>query len=172
MKSSRTTALDRCLVALLAGVLGLTLALPVAAQWKWRDQRGQTQYSDLPPPPGTPDSDILQRPQPGATARRAAPPASAASAAPLPAARASDPELEAKRKQAEQQIADRKKVEEEKIAATRAENCNRAKAQMRTLDSGMRMARTNEKGEREILDDAARAAETTRTRGLIASECK
>jgi hypothetical protein len=172
MKSSRTTALARCHIALLAAVLGLTAALPAAAQWKWRDQRGQTQYSDLPPPHGVPESDILQRPQASPAARRGAAPASAASAAPLAAARASDPELEAKRKQAEQQVADKKKAEEEKVAAIRTENCTRAKAQMRTLDSGMRMARTNDKGEREILDDAARTAETKRTRDLIASECK
>jgi hypothetical protein len=46
----------------LAALIGLAVTLPAAAQWKWRDQRGQTQYSDLPPPPGVPESDILQRP--------------------------------------------------------------------------------------------------------------
>ena len=33
-------------------LFGATLALPVAAQWKWRGANGQMQYSDLPPPPG------------------------------------------------------------------------------------------------------------------------
>lgn len=160
-------------IALVAALVGLTLALPASAQWKWRDPHGQTQYSDLPPPPGVPEKDILQRP---AAARRAAAlpaaPASAASAAPLAAARASDPALEAKRKQAEQEAAAKKKAEEDKIAAARAENCARARAQMRTLDSGIRIARVNDKGEREIIDDAARAAEVKRTQALIASECK
>ncbi len=163
-------------IALLAALLGLTLALPASAQWKWRDKHGQTQYSDLPPPPGTPDADILLRPGAGNSARRttaaAAAPASAASAAPLAAARASDPELEARRKKAEAEAAARKKADEDKIAASRAENCERAKAQMRTLDSGIRIARVNDKGEREIMDDSARAAEAKRTQGLIASECK
>jgi hypothetical protein len=36
----------------------------------------------------------------------------------------------------------------------------------------MRMARVNEKGEREVLDDKARADEARRTREAIASECK
>ncbi len=40
------------------------------------------------------------------------------------------------------------------------------------LDSGIRIARVNDKGEREIMDDSARAAEAKRTQGLIASECK
>ena len=161
----------------LAALIGLSLALPAAAQWKWRDKRGQTQYSDLPPPPGVPESDILQRPSAGA-ARRApvaaapASAASAASAAPLSAARASDPELEARRKKAEQEVTDKKKAEDARIAATRADNCARAKDQLRTLDSGIRIARVDAKGEREILDDAARAAEGRRMRDVIASECK
>ena len=40
------------------------------------------------------------------------------------------------------------------------------------LDSGMRMARTNDKGEREVLDDAQRADELKRVNAIIASECK
>lgn len=157
----------------LAALIGLGLALPAAAQWKWRDKRGQTQYSDLPPPPGVPESDILQRPAAGA--RRAlvvTTPASAASAAPLSAARASDPELEARRKKAEQDVADKKKADDAKIAATKADNCVRAKDQLRTLDSGIRISRVDAKGEREFLDDAARAAEGRRMRDVIASECK
>lgn len=168
-------AMNRWSIAALGAILSLTLALPAAAQWKWRDKAGQTQYSDLPPPPGVPESDILQRPSAATSNRRAAPPAaaaSAASAAPLAAARASDPELEAKRKKADQEVADKKKAEEAKIAAARAENCARAKDQMRTIDSGQRMGRINAKGEREVLDDAARAAEARRTRDVIASECK
>ncbi|HWH80734.1 MAG TPA: DUF4124 domain-containing protein, partial [Burkholderiaceae bacterium] len=143
-------AMPRWTIALTAALLVLALALPAAAQWKWRDKRGQTQYSDLPPPPGTPEADILQKPSANATPRRAALPASgasAAAAAPLIAARASDPELEAKRKQAEQEAENKKKAEEAKVAAQRAENCDRAKASLRTLDSGIRIARVNDKGE-------------------------
>ena len=71
---------------MLAALLGMTLALPAAAQWKWRDQRGQTQYSDTPPPPGIAEKDILQRPS--AVVRHEAQPASApASGAPALAPR-------------------------------------------------------------------------------------
>lgn len=157
-----------------AAVLGALLAVPAQAQWKWRDKNGQTQYSDLPPPAGVAESDILQRPtvaQRGAAA--AAPAASgAASGAPALAPKGSDPALEAKRRQAEQEVAAKKKAEDEKVAIAKADNCLRAKAQMRTLDSGVRIARTNDKGEREFMDDAARAAEAKRTQGIIASECK
>ena len=164
-------------IALLAALLGLTLAGEASAQWKWRDKAGHTQYSDLPPPPGTPETDILQRPRAGSTAAPRAPmaaaaPASAASAAPLAAARASDPELEARRKKAEQDVADKKKAEDDRIAAARADNCGRAKDALRTLDSGIRMARVNEKGERIVLDDAARAAEAKRAQATVAADCK
>ncbi len=155
-------------------MLGLLFALPASAQWKWRDKGGQTQYSDLPPPPGTPEQDILQRPA-GATARKAAAPAdpaSAASGVPLLAPKAVEPELEAKRKKAEQEVADKAKAEQAKNAAVRADNCTRARAAMGTLDSGMRMARIDDKGEKIILDDAAREAEAKRVRGIIATECK
>ena len=179
MTSSRSHALRRTRFFVVATLLGLAVALPAVAQWKWRDQTGRTQYSDLPPPPGTAEKDVLQRPSTAssraAAARAASAPiaaASAASAAPLIAARASDPELEARRKKAEQDLLDKKKAEEAKQAAARADNCARAKEQMRTLDSGMRIARTNPKGEREVLDDTARAAETARTRSVIASECR
>jgi hypothetical protein len=162
------------LVALCVALLGATLALPAAAQWKWRDKGGHIQYSDLPPPSGVADQDILQRPN--ASQRRTAPApvapsaqASAASAAPL---KTVDPELEAKRRKAEQEVEAKNKAAEEKLAALRAENCARAKNYLRTLDEGVRIARSNEKGEREILDEKGRADETRRTRELIASDCK
>lgn len=172
------TAMHRWTVVVLTALLGTLLALPAAAQWKWRDSNGRTQYSDTPPPPGIAEKDILQRPGgPSnavlrATAPAAVVPASAASGALLPPPKTADPELEAKRKKAEQDTADKKKADDAKTAASRAENCNRAKAQMRSIESGVRLSRTNEKGEREFLDDKARAQETERTREIMTSECK
>ena len=57
------------------------LALPAEAQWKWRDKGGQIQYSDLPPPSGVAEKDILQRPSTPARKATAAAGADAASAA-------------------------------------------------------------------------------------------
>jgi hypothetical protein len=167
--------MHRCIPALLAALLGLALALPAEAQWKWRDSKGQTQYSDLPPPAGVPEQDILARPGPN-TKRRAIASPSAASAASSSASgalatRTVDSDLEAKRKKAEAENAEKQKAADSKVAAQRQDNCNRAKEQMRTLDSGLRLARTNDKGEREVLDDQARADETKRTREIIAANC-
>ena len=58
------------------------------------------------------------------------------------------------------------------LQAMRADNCKRAKASKAMFDSGVRVARTNEKGEREIMDDAQRAAEVQRIQKIIASDCK
>ena len=43
---------------------------------------------------------------------------------------------------------------------------------MAALNEGMRMTRTNEKGEREVLDDKGRAEEMQRARSVMASDCK
>lgn len=163
--------MSRLTLLALTALLGATLAMPAAAQWKWKDARGQIQYSDIPPPAGTSEKDILQRP--GSSARQVAAPAKAAvPASSASAPKTTDPELEAKRKKAEQEEAAKKKADEEKLAVARAENCKRAKGYLRTLDDGIRIARTNEKGERELLDDKARAEETQRTKEIIASDCK
>jgi hypothetical protein len=163
----------RSLVVLSIALLGAAVALPAAAQWKWRGANGQIQYSDLPPPPGVSDKDILQRP--GSSAMRGAPtaaaPAASSASAPLLAPKGQEPELEAKRKKAEQEQAEKQKAEEQRVAAAKADNCKRAREQMRSLESGMRMARVNEKGEREILDDKGREAEMKRARDMVASDC-
>ena len=165
-------------LVLLAAVLGTLLAGPAQAQWKWRDKTtGQIQYSDLAPPAGTPDANILQRPnvnpiRAAASGASGVAVASAASGVPAIAPKSMEPELEAKRKKAEQDRADKLKAENEKRALAQAENCSRAKSYLRSLDDGIRIVRSTDKGEREILDDKARADETKRTRDIIASDCK
>lgn len=166
--------MSRSSLLVLAVLVGATLSLPADAQWKWRDKSGRIQYSDLPPPAGVSEQDILQ--QPSAARRTAPPPAAPASPASSnalsPATSKGEPELEAKRKAAEQEQAAKQKAEEEKNTAIRATNCNRAKGHIKALEDGIRLARTNEKGEREILDDNARAQEMSRARAVVASDCK
>jgi Domain of unknown function (DUF4124) len=165
---------------LLAAVLGAGLALPAAAQWKWRDRNGVVQYSDTPPPNGIPAQDVLQKPNP-IQRNLVAPPTAASAAAAAPSAaplapKGADPELEARRRKQEIEKADKGKSEEraqaEKLALAKADNCARARAHMRTLEEGIRMVRTNANGEREVLDDKARAEEKSRAREVIASDCK
>ena len=166
--------------ALLLG-LTLTAAIAAQAQYEWVDKDGRRVFSDRPPPADIPAKNVLTQPR-GARAPQAAPvagpaasasePASAAAAAPRPPAAGVDKALEEKKKQNEAAEAARKKADEERAAASRAENCKRAMSAKATLESGMRMARVNDKGEREVLDDAQRAAELKRVNAIIASDCK
>jgi hypothetical protein len=168
---------DRAVWIIAALAATLLTATPSAwAQWKWKDAKGQVHISDLPPPRDVPDKDVMQRPS-ESTRRAAATAAAQASAAsaPPPAAAAKpkvDPEIEARRTRQEQEQKAKEKATEEKASSQRSENCQRARQHLATLESGMRIARLNDKGEREILDDKARAEEMQRARQVMASECR
>jgi hypothetical protein len=151
------------------------------AQWQWLDADGRRVFSDRAPPADVLEKNILKRPGGGARAV----PAAAAAAAPVgqgvapssPLAPASAPlggldkELQAKKKAAADAEAAKRKADEERITKTKIENCARAKQAKVAIDSGQRMARTSTNGEREVLDDAARASEAARIQTIIASEC-
>lgn len=156
---------------LLTLMIGASLATPAAAQWKWKGKDGRVQYSDLPPPAGVAEEDILQKPNVRRSTIASTSPASAAASSAL-TPKGVEPALEAQRKKADQEVAAKKKAEEDKATAAKAENCTRARTHLRALDEGLRIARTNAKGEREVLDDKQRVEETRRTREVIASDCK
>lgn len=164
-------------------LLGLACCLPVlaAAQWQWVGKDGRKVFSDQPPPMDIPAASILKQPAAKAAPVSAAsgPPAAAVASAPTsaPAAGApkisgKDKELEARKKQAETAEAVKQQEEKDKLAKLRAENCARAKEAKMGYDSGVRISRTNAKGEREILDETGRAAEVKRIEGILSSECK
>lgn len=165
-------------------VLGLGLALPLlaAAQWQWLDKDGRKVFSDRPPPADIPSSSILARPS--VTKPVAAPSAPGSSApagvatapgkppsANLPKLSGKDKELELKKKKAEDELAGKKLEEEQKAAKINADNCERSKRAKATLQSGVRVARTGATGEREFLDDAARASEVERLDGIMRKSC-
>ncbi len=169
--------MNRLPMALPAAALALAAllaALPAEAQWKWRDKDGRITVSDLPPPRDVPDKDILTRPTSPQRARPATAPAAPAAAAAPAASAPTTPlerEVQARKRAAEEEKAAKAKADEERNAARRAENCRQARNQLTALESGQRIARTNDKGEREVLDDQGRAQETRRAREVIASEC-
>lgn len=163
--------------ALFVALLAAVAMNAAQAQWKWRDARGNVQYSDMPPPAGTPDNDILQRPNAPARLIVVGPPGQPASAASRPASAPDKPDraeqdVAARKKQEQDQQAAKQKDAERRAAEQRRDNCARAQANMRDLQSGIRLTRTNEQGERIYLDDAQRQAEVERTRQLITSECR
>ena len=158
--------------------LALTAAsLPVLAQWQWTDSAGKTVFSDRAPPPEVPDKATRKRPS-AASAADPAPAASgpsimpAASAASPPVIRRTDSALAAKAKQAEQAEVAQRGAQEARLRLTRADNCARAKSALAHLAKGQRVARSNDRGEREVLDDAARALEQQRLQSVVDTECR
>lgn len=159
------------------GLAACLLAFTASAQsiWKWRDRDGRIQVSDRPPPVDVPDSAILQRPggvKPTVVELDKPAPADVMSSAPLRV----EGELDARKRklqaeQAAQQQA-KQQADKEQQAAKKADNCTRARNQLAALESGQRIARPNEKGERELLDDRGRADEIKRTRDVVASSCQ
>lgn len=148
------------------------------AQWQWIDHEGHKVFSDRAPPADIPDKNILKRPQGRIAAPADAPAKDDAPAAPGAGqvadskAPGMDKDLEAKKKQAAEAEAAKRKAEEERITKAKIENCARAKQAKTSFDSGVRISRTNAAGEREFMDDAARASELKRIQGIIASDCK
>ena len=164
-------------------VLGCACALPLSAsaQWQWVDNSGKKVFSDQPPPTDIPEKNILRRAGPSPSARAPAPvtaaPEGGTDAAAAPKAAAPKPtgvdkELEEKTKKAEAEQKAKEAAETAKVAKAKAESCARAREGKATIDSGIRLAKVNAKGEREIMDDAARAAEQKRVQSVIDSDCK
>jgi hypothetical protein len=167
------------------------LPLSVSAQWQWIDKDGRKVFSDQPPPADLPEKNVLKRagsPPRVSFAPTAAnvPPADTAPGAPSAAAPSSgrtatasaakpsgvDKELEEKTRKAEEAEKAKRAAEEQKVAQAKAENCSRARQGKATLDSGIRVARLNDKGEREIIDDKARASEQQRMQSVIDADCR
>lgn len=154
-----------------AGVCVVALVGTAHAQWAWRDKSGQINASDRPPPRDIPEKDILGRPQPNRTAPAAPAPSAAAASAPAVVGTL-ERAVEAKKQAAEQEQTAKAKVEAERLTVARAENCRRARSQQTALESGQRMARVNDKGEREFLDDNARAEELRQAKSVVGSDCR
>ena len=166
-------------IALLALVCSVPFA--ASAQWQWLDKDGHKVFSDQAPPADIPANRVLRAPRgrslpaadaPAATAGPAAAGAAAAALPVLPKPSGKDPVLEEKRKQALAAEAAKKKADDEKVAAGRAENCERAKTSKSNFDSGQRMARVNAQGEREYIDEQQRATEIKNLQEVIARDCQ
>lgn len=169
------------LLALLAGLP----CTPAQAQWQWIDRNGRPVFSDRPPPTDIPAKDIRKQPAARSTASQPVTPSPAAAGpgagaapviingtAPVAAASGEDKTLTARKLQAEQAEAAKRRAEEARLAQLQADSCARARQARAGLDAGLRVARTNAKGEREFLDEAGIAAEKQRIDAVIASDCQ
>lgn len=158
------------------------VAAPVfaSAQWQWIEKDGRKVFSDRPPPASVPEKNIIVQPgnrgsatgEPTAAAGRTS---SGPGSAPTPAKaphELANKALDESRKKLEAAEAEKQKIVEANNAKAKADNCARARQSKQTFDSGSRITRMNAQGEREFLDDAARAAELKHLQTVIASDCR
>lgn len=161
-----------------AAMVLLSLATSALAQFVWLDEKGVKQYSDMPPPSSVPNKRILKTPsqslprgaaeeEPGAAADAAADSKPEAKAPPTVA------EQNAAFQKRKTELAEKnKKAEQEaKLASSKAENCARARANQRTLDSGARVAQTDANGQRSFMSDQQRAQQNAQNRETL-NDCQ
>lgn len=166
----------RC--ALMKNVLVLLAAMSLAGaalaqQYKWVDQDGKVRYGDSPPP-GVKATPLRPPPPPASpppSSGKAGAVAKDAKAAPKGPLTPAEQEADYRRRQIEAQKAQEKDQKAAQEAQAKRDNCARAQEQLRLIESGQRIARTDAKGERYFLDDAQIAQEAVKGRQSVSQWC-
>ena len=158
----------RALSTLLGLAALLCLAPAAQAQWKWVSHSGVVQYSDQPPPPGTPLRDILARPTPSSVAQPT-PPASGASAA--AAVRAGIAKAHAQQEEQRKAQEQARQLQAQVQAQQRAQVCEQARQQLQALDSGRRVRQPGPGGQLDYLDSAQIQAQRQQALSAVQSSC-
>lgn len=137
----------------------LQLSTASAQVYQWKDASGRTIISDTPPPASIKGGrTISTTPSPSASG---SPPQSMA-----------ERDMEFKKRRQEASQKGEEAAKEQAAAAERRENCERAKGQLASLESGQRLVTHDENGERRYLDDDQRQREIAQTRKAMAESCK
>ncbi|MGB7298346.1 MAG: DUF4124 domain-containing protein [Burkholderiaceae bacterium] len=191
--SAPSVLMIRLIIAITLSTLALT---PVFAQYQWRDTKGRMVFSEFPPPSSIAKSRIIKgltlKPRPVqkaadeaaalaasdatdtlASANKTSKP-TAPNADPIVASSASrlaDRLAEYDKRRAEKLKAEKESDEKDKLAARQKDLCRNLNMDNRSLTSGRRLARINEKGEREIIDEKARITRLNENKELIAKHC-
>ena len=155
------------LAALLAAAAGAS-----AQQYKWVDRNGRIQYGDMPPP------GVQAMPLRAPSGRAAPPPAATGEAKDEPKSEAkkgpltpAEQEAEFRKRSDEAEKQRLKQAQAAEESAARKENCAVARNQLRTMESGQRIARTDGRGERYFLEDAQVAQEAAKARQAVQQWC-
>ena len=154
-------------------IFGIFLVLGVVATangqvYCWNTKDGKRQCGDTPPP-GVKATAI------GGASAPAAPSAPATDASGKAAKKGpltpAEQEQEFRKRQMDAQKVREKDEQTQAQAKAKEENCERARAALRTLESGQRIARTDKEGERYYLDEQQIAQESERARQVVQKEC-
>lgn len=170
-------SIRRICLATVAAALVAVYAVPASAQWAWRDESGRTVYSDRPPPASVKTDQILRQPSAqsfGApSVQNAAAPEGKGDArdAPKGPKTLAEREQEFRKRMQENADAEKKQADEQARNEQRSAECDRMRGYLKALEDGQRVARTDAQGNREFLDDAARAKEVARVRDGLSRNC-
>ncbi|MCE1242809.1 DUF4124 domain-containing protein [Oryzomicrobium sp.] len=166
-------------IAALAGLAGQA----GAETYIWKDANGKTIISDSPPPRtsktparssgGDGKNPGYALPADKAEAAQGKNAQASSNGAPAAAPKTmADKDLEFRKRQMENRDQEEKAAKEAQDKARRQDECKRASEYLAALQNGQRIARFNDKGEREILDDAQRDSEIARSRQSVNELCK
>lgn len=154
---------------LVAGGAMLMFASLSHAQFVWVDAKGMKQFSDRPPPQGTPLKNIIK----ARNMPTAALPAPVAAGAPVAAKAApatlSDREADYRKRKTEQAEVEKKASADADQARTKAAACTAARQNKAMIDTGAPMRDTD--AERSWLSDKQRAERRAAAEKTIAEHC-
>ena len=151
-------------------VFGCLMTGAQAQVYCWNTKDGKRQCGDTPPP------GVKATAMGAPYAPAAAPaPAGAKDAATKDAKKGpltpAEQEQEFRKRQLEAQKAREKEEQALRDADAKKDNCERAREALRILESGQRVARMDQQGERVFLDEAQVAQETERARQAVQRSC-
>ena len=151
--------------------LPLALALFVLPAWaglyKWTDENGKVHYSDQPPPGDVKQTQTLKESKSAAAAP------SAAGAKPGAAAKTpAEQEMEFRKRRLEAAEGEAKAKKDAEAAEEKKRNCERANAQVASLQRGGRITHPGPNGEQIYMSDAEIANELSNARKVADSWCK
>jgi hypothetical protein len=145
------------MLRLLPLFLFLLIPSSFAEVYRWVDSNGRVQYSDQAPA-GTDAKTVGAKPAAGS--ENAATVKSYA-----------DKDQEFRKRQVEGAEKAKKQAAVDEEVKAKQQNCTQSRAQLATAEAGGRIARMNDKGEREYLDDQAIATERVKAQQAIAKWC-
>lgn len=147
------------------------------AQYVWVNEKGMKQFSDVPPPKGTPKERILKAPgvrqnveEKGTATEKNEVSKSEIEKLQKPETLASKNEDFNKRRIAREE-SEKKAAQEQQLNQDKQKNCGKAKAYQQSLESGMPILTRNQNGERIILDETQRNQELAEAKKIL-NECK
>jgi hypothetical protein len=145
-----------CIASVLMAAL-VSAGASSATLYKWTDASGRVVYSDQPPP-GNVKSEVLKGPPPPAN--------------PNAVKDLATKEIEYRQRQLDKAEATAKAEKDSAAAKARTDSCTQIKGEMQQLAQGdLTVYRVNEKGERVVMDEAARRAERERLGKWLRENC-